>query len=133
MLKICFPQIKSVFKNNTHSQIPNLIIDTNNENLINNDTISIDKCQTLIDKIIISDPQDKANVLAKYLADINNTNRILSSPRLEQIITRTVAEFKEKNKININQTNHLIEFSNLNKSIAPKFEINPSFFMILFL
>lgn len=123
-----FPQIKSIFKNNNTSEIPNIIIETNNTELINNETINIDKCQKLEDKVIISNPQDKANVLARYLANINNMKRDSSSPRLEQIIKNTINNFIDRNKINNEQHAPIINFTTQNNATNPKFEQNPTFF-----
>lgn len=123
-----FPQIKAVFKNNTNTEIPNLIIKSDNVNLINKETINVGKCISQAENTIITEPIGKANVLAKYLADINNKERITSSPRLEQIINKTIDNFKTKNKIVENQINTQINFTTQNTAINPIFEKNLNYF-----
>lgn len=122
-----FPQMNSFFRSKSNSNIPNLIIEKNNINLFNREVISVNRCVPSGNEIIISDPQDKANVLAKYLADINNMNRKSISEPLERIVDNKVNEFL---RLNYND-NPLITFSKNNSAIEPKYIEDQTFFCTL--
>lgn len=92
-----FPQLKSIFFNNNKSEIPNLIIPNNKKELFTDINIDIKNCSLFNNNIIISNPTDKANVLAKHLADINNTKLRPNSEGLERIVTNSVNKFKLEN------------------------------------
>lgn len=125
-----FPEIKSIFKSNNNNVIPNLLIKTNSTNLLNTETIDMDKTYKQADDTIIAEPQDKANVLAKYLADINNKTKISNSPSLERIIIRTINDFLTKNNRTNNRVNHTIKFTKENTALNPKFEHDSIFFTL---
>lgn len=122
-----FPQINSIFRNNSNSNIPNLTVDKNNNNLINTEVINIARCVRTGNDIIISDPHDKANVLAKYLSDINNMNRKLKSEPLERIVDNKVNEFL---RLNYNDK-PLITFSKYNLATKPNCDEDQDFFCSL--
>lgn len=124
-----FPQIKSIFKEKNIDVMPNLVIPKNNKELINNNVMNVNKGYIVGDNIIVSDRVDKANLLAKFLADINNKKRTSNSGGLERIVERTVNEFVESiNDPKGLYAGSILKFDKQNKSSRPIYNEQEHYF-----
>lgn len=100
-----------------------------NSSIASSRNLNINNLTIVNDNFIISNPKDKANLLAKYFADINNKKKKISrSSGLERIVVKTVEDFRVTNKIDNAQENPILKFNEHNKALAPKFNLDDNIF-----
>lgn len=127
--KNMFPQINTIFRHKNIEEIPNFETSINlNPLIIDNPDIDSGRLGIRGDNYIVTRKEDKANLLVKHFANINNSTGPSASSALERIITKTIQDFNTNNINDSNNKKTVTTFNNNNKENNPNFEIDNSFF-----
>lgn len=127
-----FPKLNPIFRPHKINEIPNLIINSDRNDLMQAANLNANDMIHNNDKIIITENSSKLNILGAHYASVNNQTRTSNKHGLNSIIKNTISKFITDEKLNQTELKSFVTFSESNLASNPSFEIDPSFFCDLY-
>lgn len=120
-----FPKINKIFRPRDPLTIHKIELnELSNTEIIKRSNIKTSSIQTKDDKLIISDPTDKLNVIGAHYELINSPKPYAANTRLKEIIDKNAVKIKDEHMLNRTSSTTYIQFSDENKASNPRTELN---------
>lgn len=117
-----FERLNAIFRPKKPIEIPNLRVPRANIELLNKARIDPGELGSDNDSFIVTDPIKKLDLMGAHFARVNEAHFVDQNTGLNRIIAKSLSNFENEFKPAQSEERPLVEFSNENSALRPKFQ-----------